>query len=72
MIRLIKCNKCGYIGDLSELPGDLDTSEMTVKDAELYLSENFQGVRDLFQLIGWTMPEPGYDLCPKCTAEAIK
>lgn len=70
MLRLIKCNKCGYIGDLSELPGDLDTSEMTAEDAKMYLSENFEGVRELFHLIGWTTPEPGYDLCPKCSEVA--
>jgi hypothetical protein len=72
MQRLMECNKCLYIGDLSHLPGDIDTSDMSQDEAVEYIKREFPKCREMFHLIGWTTPRDGFDLCPKCSEDHIK
>lgn len=74
MIRLMLCDKCGYMGDLSDLPQDRDLdaefAKMSGEEAKAKMAEILPKSRSMFHLIGWTSPKPGRDLCPGCSPKA--
>jgi len=63
------CDKCGYMGDLSDLPGDRDFRDMTQLEVEEELAKEMDKARAMFKLIGWHVGKKGkgQDYCPTCS-----
>jgi hypothetical protein len=66
MIRLMICDKCGYVGDLSNLPGDTDISKLDTEELRRAVVRELVDTKAMFQRIGWTRIGDD-DLCTKCS-----
>lgn len=66
------CDKCGYTGDLSNMPSDPKDYSISREEAIELLQEGYGKSVEMFEKIGWKRQKNGDDWCPKCVAEHVE